>query len=368
MDDVGLQYVSPVLREVSNLARAAKAFTSDAGDLGMVLKPPKSGCIPGNQKVWGQLKRHLGTLKIPYRDPELAQVPERVVFERPQDHELLFCQRTSEYRLAEDLFLRSSEAWLGVSDSRVAAAIEPLEQVSAASGSADADAKGCLALDAEAMSEFFAVGPPWVVRFQDLQRAAPLWQAYTPRIRRQYRQLIAEMYAYSLALASIDVRHALFDHFVVSYPNAPVGEQAWPWIDASDSDVCGLAPDPAGSPLPTFLHYCEVYHSEDWYFQKRDVPHSEVLSCQAPLFAEPPGDLLRKRRGGAANDPSDWARQAVRHAWYLCKLLPTLNEAVGAARAALCPEGVFNATKGLRVPLPKGEFYAALSEFFKGNT
>ncbi|CAK0863726.1 unnamed protein product, partial [Prorocentrum cordatum] len=143
MDDVGLQYVSPVLREVSNLARAAKAFTSDAGDLGMVLKPPKSGCIPGNQKVWGQLKRHLGTLKIPYRahmrnlgheltgprvlrhmekrrqvlhyvswaafqvvqfrrwgadpvvvqDPELAQVPKRVVFERPQDHELLFCQR-----------------------------------------------------------------------------------------------------------------------------------------------------------------------------------------------------------------------------------------------------------------------------------
>ncbi|CAK0793895.1 unnamed protein product [Prorocentrum cordatum] len=61
------QYVSPVLREVSNLARAAKAFTADAGDLGMVLKPPKSGCIPGSQKVWGQLKRHLGTLKIPYR-------------------------------------------------------------------------------------------------------------------------------------------------------------------------------------------------------------------------------------------------------------------------------------------------------------
>ncbi|CAK0840691.1 unnamed protein product [Prorocentrum cordatum] len=60
-------YVSPVLREVSNLARAAKAFTSDAGDLGMVLKPPKFGCIPWNQKVWGQLKRHLGTLKIPYR-------------------------------------------------------------------------------------------------------------------------------------------------------------------------------------------------------------------------------------------------------------------------------------------------------------
>ncbi|CAK0844109.1 unnamed protein product [Prorocentrum cordatum] len=111
MDDVGLQYVSPVLREVSNLARAAKAFTSDAGDLGMVLKPPKSGCIPGNQKVWGQLKRHLGTLKIPYRvvrfrkwgaDPVVVQDPE----------------------LAQDFFLRSSEAWLSVSDSRVTAAIE----------------------------------------------------------------------------------------------------------------------------------------------------------------------------------------------------------------------------------------------------
>merc|ERR1719293_622823 len=53
----------------------------------------------------------------------------------------------------------------------------------------EADAKECLALNAEAISEFFAVGPPWVVRFQDLQRAAPLWQAYTPRIRRTFRSL-----------------------------------------------------------------------------------------------------------------------------------------------------------------------------------
>merc|ERR1712190_344122 len=89
------------------------------------------------------------------------------------------------------------------------------------------------------MAEFFTVGPPWIVRFRDLKRAAPLRQVYTPRIRKQYKQLIAEMYAYSLAFASIGVRHALFDHFVVSYPNAPVDEQAWLWIDdVNDANSC----------------------------------------------------------------------------------------------------------------------------------
>lgn len=255
----------------------------------------------------------------------------------------------------------------------------------------EAGAKGCLDLTEEEVAEFFSVGPPWVVRFSDLRRAAALWRVYTPRVRRQYRQLIAEMYAYVLAFASIGVRHLVVDHFVVSYPNAPEGEHAWPWVEeavASGADPCAssaaasasassasassAAPgraDGGGRRGPTFLHYCEIYHVEAWYFRKRDVPHEEVLSCHAPLFAQPPDNLLQRRLPDqlartAEGARDEWARREIRQAWFLCTLLSTLNGAVAAARAATCPGGAFNGSHALRAE-PGGQFYEALRGFFR---
>lgn len=227
----------------------------------------------------------------------------------------------------------------------------------------DADAEGCLSLTEHEVAEFFSVGPPWIVRFKDLRRAAPLWKAYTPRIRKQYKQLIAEMYAYSLAFASIGIRHALFDHFVVSYPNAPFDEQAWLWIEENNnSDSCRPSGLPSRKRIPNFLHYCEIYSVEGWYFQKRRVPHGDVLSCDAPLFALPPADLLSRRR--AAADDSNYGRATIRQAWFLCALLSTMNKAAVELRAGLCPSG-FNTTQALKVPFPKDAFSEALQEFFK---
>lgn len=232
----------------------------------------------------------------------------------------------------------------------------------------EAWAEGCLSLDGAEVAEHFSVGPPWVFRFGDLQRAAPLWHAYVPRIRRQYRQLIAEMYAYSLAFASIGVRHALFDHFVVSYPNAPADEQAWAWVDRAtvEEDPCAAGRLPQRARRPAFLHYCEIYYVEDWYFRKRQGPHEQVLSCEAPLFAEPPHDLLQSRRAlsAARQDNSDWALHTERHAWFMCVVLAAINEAVLALRGPLCPEG-FNTTKSLLVLPPKDAFSDALRQFMR---
>lgn len=245
-------------------------------------------------------------------------------------------------------------------------------------------ARGCLDLTDADVEEFFSVGPPWIVTFRDLQRAAPLWLAYVPRVRQQYRQLIAEMYAYILAFASIDVRHAVLDHFVVSYPNAPPNEHAWTWVEKDaeaqgGAEVCGGESEVGADAgkvaqkeprrLPTFLHYCEIYQSETWYFRKREVPHDQVLSCSAPLFAEPGPQLLDKRiaeaKGASLSTLTQWDLQALRQAWFLCTLLSALNEAVSGLRGQLCHDGVFNASKSLRVPFPKNQFWDALQDFFK---
>lgn len=235
----------------------------------------------------------------------------------------------------------------------------------------EAGYEGCLRLGGDELAEFYSAGPPWIVRFGDLKRAAPLWQAYVPRVRRQYRHLIAEMYAYSLAFASLRIRHALFDHFVVSYPGAPAGEQAWSWVDGAgpdaDGDSCASEGPLQGPRLPSFLHYCEIYHVEDWYFQKRDVPHGNALSCEAPLFAEPPQDMLHRARATsdvAAEAEHRWERQRVRQAWFLCALLSAMNRAAIGLRRGLCPHG-FNSSRSFRVPFPHGDFYEALQGFFR---
>lgn len=237
-------------------------------------------------------------------------------------------------------------------------------------------AQGCLSLTAEEVEEHFSVGPPWIIAFRDLRRAAPLWRAYVPRVRKQYRELIAEMYAYVLAFASLGVRHAVLDHFVVSYPNAPPGEHAWQWVEdsaAADAEQCstiGRSRISSANRLPTFLHYCEIYQVEGWYFRKRHVPHEQILDCSSPLFAEPGPEPLRRRQAEVQRSDSvtDWDRQAVRQAWFLCALLSALNEAVGGVRAGLCPGGRFNETRSLRVPYPKGDFYEALQAFFKDTS
>lgn len=236
---------------------------------------------------------------------------------------------------------------------------------------ASVDSGGCVGLDREEVEEHFSVGPPWIASFGDLRRAAPMWLDYAHRIRKQYRQLIAEMYAYSLAFASIGVRHALFDHFVLSYANAPVDEQAWARAVDGRPATELLASLPASgegvdAKLPTFLHYCEIYFVEDWYWRKRNVPHSEVLECNAPLFAEPPADLLSRKVAALEEDRSEFAAQTARQAWFMSALTRSLNEALVDLKGKLCPAG-FNSSRALRVPPPVDPFYAALQEFYKKN-
>ena len=75
---------------------------------------------------------------------------------------------------------------------------------------------------------YYSVGPPYVAHRADLAKIADRWCEYVPRVFAQYPELLAEMYAYSMAAADLGLPHLRLDHYMVSNVNA-YGE-AWPFV------------------------------------------------------------------------------------------------------------------------------------------
>ena len=75
-------------------------------------------------------------------------------------------------------------------------------------------------------------------------------------------------------------------------------------------------PLPNSAQEPTFLHYCEIYFCEAWYWRKRNVPHADVLQCESPLSAVPPMCLLERKRAETAGDNSSYGAESVRQVWH----------------------------------------------------
>ncbi|CAK0812561.1 unnamed protein product [Prorocentrum cordatum] len=54
--------------EAKYLALAARGFIQDSKGLGMILKASKSGAVVGSRKFWKGVQRHMGSMKIPYKE------------------------------------------------------------------------------------------------------------------------------------------------------------------------------------------------------------------------------------------------------------------------------------------------------------
>jgi hypothetical protein len=123
--------------------------------------------------------------------------------------------------------------------------------------------------------------------------------------------LLAEMYAYSVASAHLELPHLRLDSLMTSETEA-YGE-GWPFVDRLDpsllckqdlTDVTDQLPVRSGAAcagpprvsdhrccgvamLQSFLHYCQHYRiGKDYVFWKRDVPHG-IFSCDAKHLAMP---------------------------------------------------------------------------------
>lgn len=186
---------------------------------------------------------------------------------------------------------------------------------------------------------YYPVGPPYIATVPDMYKIASAWSSFVPDTYKEYPHLLAEMFAYCIAAAHVELPHQLIDSLMVSSINA--GGEGWPLVDAlPDENVCAFAKNIQHDQhaVPSVLHLCQRYMVNDWFFSKRKVP-AEIFDCDQPLWKEPPGDLDL-----TATDRKDPV-EAKRQAFVLCSVMHTVNEAATYFKKNSCPTtGNFDAT------------------------
>mmetsp|Transcript_3116 Transcript_3116/g.4807 ORF Transcript_3116/g.4807 Transcript_3116/m.4807 type:complete len:502 (-) Transcript_3116:106-1611(-) len=188
-------------------------------------------------------------------------------------------------------------------------------------------------------SKYYSVGAPYILERSDMYRLAQSWVRFVPRVYEGYPDLLAEMFAYSMAAAHENLPHLRVDHFMVS--NIDAGGEGWPWVDALGDNVC--APPENGiffpsHPMPTFVHYCQFFRAAEWGFHKRRV-YGDIFSCHRPMLLEPPKDswiakVDYKNRDGEIVKMS--RTQVRRSAFVLCVLHSALNAALTDYKEKMC--------------------------------
>ena len=111
---------------------------------------------------------------------------------------------------------------------------------------------------------YYSVGPPYVAHVDDLRAIAAKWCDFVPRVFAQYPELLAEMYAYSMAAAHLRLPHLRLDHYMLS--NTQAYGEAWPWVDGAARSSCDESLPQRLWPhhnVPVFVHYCQGYRFPD---------------------------------------------------------------------------------------------------------
>lgn len=158
--------------------------------------------------------------------------------------------------------------------------------------------------------KYYSVGPPYLIHAQDVINLTKYWSAFVPPTYDQYPLLYAEMYAYSMAAAHLNMPHKtikdIYMGCMLPWPKEKLTGDPGPSAKAFIQAGADLEnPDRDGGPhscfqkslnTPPFLHYCARYafhlppqSGTYYFFAKRKVP-SEILDCDSEdlkLFLSP---------------------------------------------------------------------------------
>jgi len=190
-------------------------------------------------------------------------------------------------------------------------------------------------------AEHFAVGPPYLVHKQDMEKIAATWTSFVPKVYEGYPFLLAEMYAYSMAAAHEKLPHLQGEHYMVSNTDVDPGE-GWPHVDALPAGMNELPLGPNGEffpgrKVPTVVHYCQFFRAGDYGFQKRRVPKN-VFTCEGNMMAELPAalDAATYQYKQEGQVPIRGKKQAKRHAFALGVVHRAINAAILDFKTKMC--------------------------------
>jgi len=204
----------------------------------------------------------------------------------------------------------------------------------------------------------YAVGPPYIATALDMYDIALRWCEFVPIVYREFPQLLAEMYAFSMATADLQLPHQLMASLMVSDTSGDGDGEGWKMVDdIPGEDVCAFAMEGLDAeihPLPTVLHFCHRYGVGDRaFFAKKKMP-TNFFSCGSPLLEEPALDIgsgkyLYKKPPFLDTRMEYSAVIEKREAFMVCASTGVLNEAALYFKERHCGESFANVRKEIRL-------------------
>jgi hypothetical protein len=178
---------------------------------------------------------------------------------------------------------------------------------------------------------YYPVGPPYIATVRDMYQISLKWTEFVPRVHKEYPYLLAEMYAFCIAAAHLELPFQLIDSLMISSTDAP-GE-GWDLVDEIPHEgVCEFAkkPNHATHPVPNVLHLCQRYFIGDWFFGKRRM-EKNFFQCEKPLMEEPPANAVLEidyiRPPGQHHKLGVDVKRRQREGFVVCGVIGALNEA-----------------------------------------
>ena len=194
----------------------------------------------------------------------------------------------------------------------------------------------------DAFDYYSAMGPPYIATAKDMWSIVNKWSEIAPRVHDEYPHLLAEMFAYNLAIAHLGMRHTVAHSFHASDPRA--GGEAWKLLDkVPESQICRDFPV---SEMPHVMHYCQRYYLGKWFIGKYQL-RKDFISCESPLLREPPRNVTSKYTTAILpNDKKERKeipeKQRKRYGFMLCHMIEALNAAAKYYKDQHCEEGTAN--------------------------
>ncbi|GMI14231.1 hypothetical protein TrVE_jg1132 [Triparma verrucosa] len=192
--------------------------------------------------------------------------------------------------------------------------------------------------------KYFAGGPPYLAIASDFKVIAEKWKEFVGRAYEHKPGLLAEMYAWCIASAHLQLENVLIDSFMVSNIAVNKGE-GWNLIDSLPSPVCDGG-NLEGEELPGFLHLCQMNRVGEWAIHKRKVPR-DIFSCESTMLAVPELDLGEnypyKTQGAQNGKPrpnvklTEW--EMKRTAFQVCAAVHIINYASELFKDRHCEGG-----------------------------